>query len=80
VVVRVYVGRDCHLCETARVELERLRDELGFELVEVDITGEPDLERRHRERLPVIEADGDEISIYRVDERALRERSPTRRR
>jgi hypothetical protein len=80
VVVRVYVGRDCHLCETARVELERLRDELGFELVEVDITGEPELERLHRERLPVIEADGEEISIYRVDENALRAKSHPRRR
>jgi len=75
VVVRVYVGRDCHLCETARVELERLCEELGFDLVLIDITGDPALERLHRERLPVIEADGEEISIYRVDERALRERA-----
>ena len=74
-VVRVYVGRDCHLCETALAELERLREDVGFDLVAVDITGDPGLERLHRERLPVIEADGEEISIYRVDERALRERA-----
>jgi glutaredoxin len=72
--VRLYVGRDCHLCETARVELERLREELGFELEEIDITNDHELERRHREYLPVVEIDGERISVYRVDEQALRRR------
>jgi glutaredoxin len=72
--IRLYVGRDCHLCEIARTELERLRGELGFELEEVDITGDPDLERRYRALLPVVEADGERISVYRIEEQALRER------
>ena len=73
--VRVYVGRDCHLCELARVELERLRAELGFELDEVEITGDPDLERRYRRLLPVIEVDGEQVSVYRVEEEELRARA-----
>jgi glutaredoxin len=73
--VRVYVGRDCHLCELARVELERLRAELGFELDEVEITGDPELERRYRELLPVIEVDGEQVSFYRVEEEELRSRA-----
>jgi glutaredoxin len=73
--VRVYVGRDCHLCELARVELERLRAELGFELDEVEITGDPELERRYRELLPVIEVDGEQVSIYRVVAEELRSRA-----
>ena len=72
--VRLYVGRGCHLCETARVLLERLQEELPFELEEVDITGDPELERRHREFLPVVEVGGERISVYRVDEAALRAR------
>ena len=72
--IRLYVGHDCHLCEIARTELERLRGELGFELEEVDITGDPDLERRYRALLPVVEADGERISVYRIEEQALRER------
>jgi glutaredoxin len=75
VVVRLYVGRDCHLCEIARAELARLQVELGFELEEVDITGDPDLERRYRTLLPVVEADGEEISVYRVEEAELRARA-----
>jgi hypothetical protein len=69
----LYVGRDCHLCEIARAELGRLQPELGFEVDEIDITGVPDLERRYREWLPVIELDGRRLSVYRVEEAALRE-------
>jgi glutaredoxin len=71
-IVRLYVGRDCHLCEIARAELELLRGELGFDVEEVDITGDPELERRYRELLPVVEVDGNRISVYRVDEAELR--------
>ena len=70
--IRLYVGRDCHLCEIARAELEQLRGELGFEVEEVDITGDPDLERRYRALLPVVEAGGEQVSVYRVEEQALR--------
>ena len=73
--VRLYVGRDCHLCEIARGELERLRGELGFELEEVDITDDPELERRYRTLLPVVEADGEQVSVFRVEESELRARA-----
>ncbi len=73
--VRLVVARGCHLCETARVELERLGEELGFDLEELDITGDPELERVYRPWLPVVEADGERVSVYRVDEAALRARS-----
>ena len=68
----LYVGRDCHLCENARRDLEQLRGELAFEVVEVDVTGVPELEHRHRRFLPVVEIDGERVSVYRVDEDALR--------
>jgi glutaredoxin len=69
----LYVGRDCHLCDIARAELARLRPELGFEVDEIDITGVPELERRYREWLPVIELDGKRLSVYRVEPAALRQ-------
>ncbi len=73
--IRLYVGRDCHLCEIARAELEQLRGELGFEVEEVDITGDPELERRYRALLPVVEADGEQVSVFRVEEAELRART-----
>ena len=74
----LYVGRDCHLCEIARSELARLQAELGFEVDEIDITGVPELEQRYREWLPVIELDGERLSVYRVEEDVLREPSVVR--
>jgi hypothetical protein len=44
-----------------------VRAELPFELDEVDITGDPELEALHREWLPVVE-------IYHVPADALRRR------
>jgi hypothetical protein len=68
----LYVGRDCHLCAIARDELARLAGELAFGVDEIDITGVPELERRYREWLPVIELEGRRLSVYRVEEDALR--------
>ena len=58
--------------DRARSELGLLAGELGFEVVEVDITGVAELERRYREWIPVIEVDGDRVSVYRVEPAALR--------
>jgi glutaredoxin len=70
--VVVYLARDCHLCERALEDLDLLRRELAFELDQIDITGVPELERRYREWLPVIEVDGERVSVYRVEAAELR--------
>ena len=54
--------------------LERVGAELPFELEEVDISGDPELERRHRERIPVVEVDGEEAFTYFVHPEGLRRR------
>jgi hypothetical protein len=48
--------------------------ELGFELELVDIGGNPELEARYREHLPVVEIDGTRAFTYFVDANALRDR------
>ena len=62
----LYHAAGCHLCELARGKLDELRAELGFELREVDITGDDELEARYRERIPVVEIDGDAVCTYYV--------------
>jgi hypothetical protein len=54
--------------------LERVRAELPFELEEIDITGDADLERRHRERIPVVVVNGEEAFTYFVHPDGLRRR------
>jgi len=77
--ITVYSRPDCHLCEDAMRVLEGLREELGFALVEVDITGDERLHRAYFERIPVVVLDGEELCEYFVQETALRERLESRR-
>jgi glutaredoxin len=70
--VTLYHAPGCHLCERARDTVLRLRGELGFELIEVDISGDAELEARHREWLPVVEIDGERAFVYFVPPDALR--------
>ena len=68
----LYHAQGCHLCERARTELAALRDELDFDLREVDITGDDELEARYRELLPVVEIDGERAFVYYVQAADLR--------
>ena len=50
----------------------QVRQEVSFELQEVEIDGDPELESRYREWLPVVEIDGDRAFVYYVDPDAFR--------
>jgi hypothetical protein len=76
--VRLFFAQDCHLCESAKRVLAQVRAEVPFELDEVDITGDPELEQRYRERLPVVLIDGEEAFTYFVHPGALRHKLLTR--
>jgi Glutaredoxin-like domain (DUF836) len=54
--------------------LEAARAEQEFELEEVDISGDAELEARYREWLPVVEIDGERVFTYFVQPEALRRR------
>jgi glutaredoxin len=69
--VVVYYADNCHLCERARSTLAELRREHEFELREVDIGGDPELEATYREWLPVIEIDGRRAFVYYLDTAAF---------
>ena len=68
--VVLYHAAGCHLCERAR----RVLDDAGVAYASVDIGGDPALEERYREWLPVVEIDGERAFVYFVDADALRRR------
>jgi glutaredoxin len=72
--VRLYHAPDCHLCESARRVLAQVRADIPFELEEVDITGDDTLERRYRERIPVVLVDDEEAFTYFVHPDGLKRR------
>jgi hypothetical protein len=67
--VRVYVADGCHLCGPA---VETVRAVCGDAFTVVSITGDEELERRYRERIPVVELDGEATFTFGVDEDDLR--------
>ena len=73
-VVTLFHASGCHLCESARRVIEGVRAEIPFELEEVDIEGDDELEARYRERIPVVLVDGEEAFTYFVTPDGLRRR------
>jgi len=69
--VTVYAAAGCSLCESA---LEVVREVCGDAFAHVDIGGDPELEARYRERIPVVAVDGADAFTYFVQPDALRER------
>ena len=66
----LYGRPGCHLCDDARVVLERV----GEPFDEVDITTDDALHARYLERIPVIVLNGEELYDFFVDEPDLRRR------
>jgi Glutaredoxin-like domain (DUF836) len=72
--VRMMSATGCHLCDEAYAVLDRARAELGFDLVRIDITGDPGLEATYREEIPVVYVAGRRTFTYVVDPVELRDR------
>jgi glutaredoxin len=70
--VVLYKAEGCHLCELAQAKLAELRSEMGFELVEIAIDGDGELESRYRELIPVVEIDGERVCTYYVQPEPFR--------
>jgi glutaredoxin len=66
----LYGRAGCHLCDEARVVLERV----GHPFEEIDIERDDELLRRYLERIPVVALDGVELYDFFVDEEDLRAR------
>lgn len=68
----VLYSRDyCHLCHDMIEALRPLEGALGFRLRVVDVDADPALERRYGEKVPLLEAGGEEICHYFLDRAAL---------
>jgi len=66
----LYTRPGCHLCDDARVVLERI----GEPFDEIDIDSDDELFKRYLERIPVVALDGEELYDFFVDEQDLRRR------
>jgi len=67
----VYTRQECSLCETLLAELATALGPAAADVQVVDITDDPELERRYGRRLPVLLADGEFLCEYRLDHARL---------
>jgi hypothetical protein len=61
----------CHLCDDMRGELAPLAAAAGVIVEEIDVDGDPVLEARWGERVPVLLAGERELCHYHLDRAAL---------
>ncbi|MEJ3743264.1 glutaredoxin family protein [Actinomycetes bacterium KLBMP 9797] len=61
----------CHLCDVAKEAIERVATQTGERWVEIDLSGDPELEAEYGDRVPVTLLDGKEHGYWRVEEQRL---------
>jgi len=64
--VTLYMRKGCCLCEEAKQVLDAVRNRASFELHQVDIDGDPALQRMYNDEVPVIAINGAKAFKYRV--------------
>ena len=62
----------CHLCDEARVVIQRVCADLAVEWDELSILDDPRLADRYWEQIPVTLVDGEQHDFWRVSEARLR--------
>jgi hypothetical protein len=62
----------CHLCDEARVVVQRVAADLGVGWEELSTSDDPALHERYWEQIPVTLVDGQPHDFWRVDEHRLR--------
>ena len=70
----------CHLCEDARVVVERVAEDTGVGWLELSILDDQTLAAQYAEQIPVVLVDGEQHDFWRVDEQRLRAALAGRRR
>lgn len=63
----LYSRPGCSLCEALMIDLAELLGPAAAGVRVIDITDDPELERKYGTRIPVLLADGDFVCAYRLD-------------
>jgi len=69
----LYGKAGCCLCDEARAAVAEVREQIAFDLEEVDVAADPRLHRQYGERIPVLVVDGYEAFELGVDAGSLRD-------
>jgi len=71
--LQVYSRYGCHLCEDMLEHLSLLKGEFNFEVTEIDIVGNDELEKQYGLKVPVLVCQEREICHYHLDVKQFRD-------
>jgi len=73
IALTIYTRPGCHLCDDMKATIQRVArtspDPIAIE--EIDISSNPELERRYGEEIPVLLVEGRKAAKYRITEGEL---------
>lgn len=70
--ITLYTKEGCHLCEKARVILDRVAEDYPLTVESFDITRDEGLYERYWDVIPVVEVEGGPTFVSKVSEFRLR--------
>ena len=70
--VVVLTRQGCHLCDVAITQVAAVCVETGEAYAVLDVDGDPELQRRYTDQVPVTFVDGAQHDFWRVDPARLR--------
>jgi glutaredoxin len=70
--VTVFSRSNCHLCEVALEVISEIRKEFQFTITKILIDGDPELEEKYGEQVPVILMNNQPHDFFRVDPERFR--------
>jgi len=71
ITLTVYSRPGCHLCDEMKAVVRDIATTIPLQLVEVDISSEPDLEAQYGLEIPVLLVNGRKAAKYRVTKQEL---------
>ena len=72
--IDIYSRPGCHLCDEAKVVIERVRRRYRFDLRVINVEDDPALESAYGMEIPVVFINGNKAFKYRVNEAELEKR------
>jgi glutaredoxin len=70
--VQIYSRPGCHLCDDMKALVGHVAESSALRVEDIDISGNPELERAYGLEVPVLVIDGKKVAKYRTTEDALR--------
>jgi glutaredoxin len=70
--VLVLTRQGCHLCDEAIAQVAAVCAEIGEAYAVLDVDGDPELQRRYTDQVPVTFVDGAQHDFWRVDPARLK--------